>query len=123
MSYAKMMKEKAFKKEFGFTGVYCNYHKEYRKGSGLYGADAVKEEKKRPEFKGYKTRIKREKNGASLYIEHRYFVDKEKASYQNLIDGYEARKAAAFTKYQEELEKLAAEQEKFIAKLAELNQK
>ena len=85
MSYASMMKEKAFNAEFGFTGIYCGNYQEYKKGSGLYGADAVKEEKKRPEFKGYKTRIKREKDGASLYVEHKYFSDKAKGELQEYI--------------------------------------
>ncbi len=120
MSYASMIKEKEFHKKFGFTGVYCGYHQEYRQGSGLCGADAVKEEKKRPEFKGYKTRIKREKDGVSLYIEHRYFTDKAKRELQEYIDGHEARKAQAFAKYQEELEKLDRQLEEHVQRLASL---
>jgi hypothetical protein len=114
------MKEKEFNAEFGFTGVYCRDYQEYRKGSGLHGAAAVKEEKKRPQFKGYKTRIKREGSGTGLYVERRYFTDKARTECQKAIDGYEDRKEQALTKYQKELERLAVEQEGFIAKLAEL---
>lgn len=120
MTYNQLMKEKELNENFGFTGVYCSNFREYRKGSGVYGSEAVKLEKKRPEYKGYKMRLVREEGGTSLYIELRYFKDKRKKELQNKIDSYENRKAMAYEKYLKELETLEEEQNKMIEELSQI---
>ena len=122
MTYNQMMKKQQLNAEYGFTGIYCSNYSEYRKGSGIYGSEAVKEEKKRPEFKGYKTKIVREDGGVSLYIENKYFKDRAKKDLEKKIDGYEARKANLYAKYLESLKALEDEQEGYIAKLNEMKE-
>lgn len=71
MTYKQTMKKAELHEELAFTGIYCGAYSEYRKGSGLCGSDALREEKKRHEFKGYKTRIIHVPGGVELYIEHK----------------------------------------------------
>lgn len=120
MTYDQMMKEKAFNEEYGFTGIYTSNYREYRKGSGKSGSEAIKEEKKRPEFKGYKMRIKREDCGVSLYIEKRFFKDKRIKDLENKINTFENRKANLYEKYINELKALETENEEYILELNEL---
>lgn len=119
-SYEKMMRRKAFNEEFGFTGVYCGNYSEYRKGSNKSGSEAIKEEKKRPEYKGYKTRIVHEEQGVSLYIEKRYFKDEAKNNLEKKINSYNDRKRALYEKYQNSLEELNKEQEENIKRYDEI---
>lgn len=122
MTYNQMMKKAALNAEFAFTGIYVGNYSEYRKGSGLYGSDALREEKKRPEFKGYKTKIVREEGGVSLYIENKYFKDRAKKDLEKKINGYEARKASLYEKYLESLKALEAEQEEYVSRLNEMKE-
>ena len=110
MTYNQMMRKAELNAEYGFTGVYFR----------SYESDKMKEEKKRPEFKGYKTRIVREEGGVSLYVENKYFEDKAKRELQAKIDNYENRKANAFAKYQEALKELEAEQADYVERLSKL---
>lgn len=122
MTYNQMMKRQQLNAEYRFTGIYCSNYSEYRKGSGIYGSEAVKEEKKRPEFKGYKTKIVREDGGVSLYIENKYFKDSTRNYLEKEIDSYEARKTSLYEKYLESLKALENEQNEDIAKLNEMKE-
>ena len=122
MTYNQMMKKAALDAEFAFTGIYVGDYSEYRKGSGLRGSDALREEKKRPEFKGYRTRIVHEDGGASLYIEHKYFHDKKIRQLEEKVAGFEDRKANLYAKYLESLNELENEQNEYIAKLNEMKE-
>ena len=122
MTYNQMMKKAAINAEFAFTGIYVGNYSEYRKGSGLRGSDALREEKKRPEFKGYRTRIVHEDGGASLYIEHKYFHDKKIRQLEEKVAGFEDRKANLYAKYLESLNELENEQNEYIAKLNEMKE-
>ena len=120
MTYNQMMKKAELHEEFAFTGIYCGTYSEYRKGSGLRGSDALREEKKRPEFKGYRTRIVHEDGGVSLYIEHKYFHDEKIRRLEEKVAGFEDRKARLYAKYIESLNELENEQKEYIAKLNEI---
>ena len=122
MTYNEMMKKAALNAEFAFTGIYVGNYSEYRKGSGLHGSDALREEKKRPEFKGYRTRIVHEDGGVSLYVEHKYFHDERIRFLEEKVAGFEGRKARLYAKYLESLNELENEQNAYIAKLNEIKE-
>ena len=112
MTYNQMMKRQQLHAEYSFTGVY------YRS----YESDKIKEAKKRPEFKGYKTKTVREDGGVSLYIENKYFKDRARNKLEKKIDSYEARRASLQEKYLESLKALENEQNEDIAKLNEMKE-
>jgi len=112
MTYAQMKRKEELYKEFTFTGMW----------ERSFDRDAVEAMKKRAKqmYKGYKTRVVRGDGGVSIYVEHKYNIDKQKKELGEKIAAYEARRENARLRYEAGLAKLAEEQEEYIKRLSEL---
>lgn len=107
------LKKEALNAEFTFTGMWEQAYKTE--------AIAAMKDRAKAKYKGYKTRVVREDNGVSIYVEKRWCADEAKRNLEKKIAGYEARKAEALKKYEAELTHLAKEQADYIAELDTLN--